>query len=65
MVIKICRQIDELGRLVIPVDLRKQYGFKPGDKVYFTAYDNGILIHSENYIYNNDAEMKNLTLKNG
>ena len=47
MGIKICRQIDELGRLVIPKDLREQYGLKPGDKVWFTAYDNGILIHSD------------------
>ena len=54
MGIKICRQIDELGRLVIPKDLREQYGLKPGDKVWFTAYDNGILIHSEDYTYNNE-----------
>ncbi|MBP3401675.1 MAG: AbrB/MazE/SpoVT family DNA-binding domain-containing protein [Clostridia bacterium] len=54
MKIKICRQIDKLGRLVIPADLRKQYGLKLGDKVWFTAYDNGILIHSENYIYNSE-----------
>lgn len=52
---KICRQIDELGRLVIPGDLRKRYGLKPGDNVYFTAYDDGILIHSEDCIYNNDT----------
>lgn len=54
MKIEICRQIDKLGRLVIPADLRKQYGLKLGDKVWFTAYDNGILIHSENYIYNSE-----------
>ena len=54
MEIKICRQIDELGRLVIPAELREQYGLKPGDKVWFTALDDGILIHLENYTYNND-----------
>lgn len=54
MNIMICRQIDELGRLVIPVDLRRQYGLKPGDKVCFTACDDGILIHSEDYNYKND-----------
>ena len=54
MKIEICRQIDKLGRLVIPADLRKQYELKLGDKVWFTAYDNGILIHSENYIYNSE-----------
>lgn len=54
MEMKISRQIDELGRLVIPKDLREQYGLKPGDKVWFTAYDNGILIHSEDYTYHNE-----------
>lgn len=54
MRIKICRQIDELGRLVIPADLRKQYGFRAGDKVLFAASENGILIQSEDMIYNND-----------
>ena len=54
MGIKIGRQIDELGRLVIPKDLREQYGLKPGDKVWFTAYDDGILIHSENMRYNDE-----------
>ena len=49
MGIKIMRQIDELGRIVIPKDLRDQYGIKPGDKLYFDAYDDGILIHTENY----------------
>ena len=56
MGIKICRQIDELGRLVIPKDLREQYGLKPGDKVWFTAYDNGILIHSEDMMYNDEPK---------
>ena len=54
MGIKICRQIDELGRLVIPKDLREQYGLKPGDKVWFTANDDGILIHSEDMRYNDE-----------
>lgn len=48
---KISRQIDELGRVVIPVQLRKQYGYEAGDKVYFDTYDNVILIHSEDYMY--------------
>ena len=49
---KFCREIDELGRVVIPAELRKQYGLEPGSKVCFTAYDDGILIHSENCVYN-------------
>ena len=56
MEIKISRQIDELGRLVIPKDLREQYGLKSGDKVWFTAYDNGILIHSENMTYHKEKK---------
>ncbi|MBO5269256.1 MAG: AbrB/MazE/SpoVT family DNA-binding domain-containing protein [Clostridia bacterium] len=50
MKIKMCREIDEAGRIVIPADLRRQYGLKGGSKVLFTAYDDGILIHSEDYI---------------
>lgn len=56
MAVNISRQIDELGRLVIPVDLRKQYGFKPGDKVWFTSYDNGILIHSDDMMHHKNEE---------
>lgn len=51
---KICRQIDEHGRLVIPTDLRRQYGLKPGDSICFSACDSGILIHSEDCMKNDD-----------
>lgn len=47
MEIKICRRIDRLGRLVIPADLRKQYGLKAGDNIRFIPNDNGILVYSE------------------
>ena len=53
MKMKICRVIDNLGRVVIPVDLRKMYGFNLGDKVWFSACDDGILIHSEDHAYGN------------
>ena len=56
MKIKICRQIDELGRLVVPVDLRRQYGIRPKDKVYFAVHDDGILICSEEYGYNDEGD---------
>ena len=59
MAITIIRQIDELGRIVIPKDLREQYGIKPGDKLYFDAYDNGILIHTENYRYRDEEQDDN------
>ena len=48
---EIIRKIDELGRLVIPKDLRKMYGFKTGDDVYFTCQDDGILLHNKDYWY--------------
>ena len=55
---EIFKQIDKLGRIVIPAEVRKIYGFKPGDKVFFSTQDNGILIHSKNYYYvrENDEE---------
>ena len=56
MAITIIRQIDTIGRIVIPKDLREQYGIKPGEKLYFEAYDNGILIHREGYAYGNDEQ---------
>ena len=54
MEIKIIRQIDEVGRIVIPIDLRKQYGFKPREKICFEPYDDGILVHREGYAYGNN-----------
>lgn len=41
---EIYKQIDKLGRLLIPIDLRKAYGFKEGDIVYLKAQDDGILL---------------------
>lgn len=40
---KYLRQIDELGRVVIPADLRGQYGFKAGEKVCLIACENIVL----------------------
>ena len=51
---KYLRQIDELGRVIIPADLRGQYGFKAGEKVCLIACENGILIHAEEQICNDD-----------
>lgn len=44
---KICRFIDELGRLVIPAELLKAYGLKPGERVCFCESDDGFLIRPE------------------
>ena len=56
MALEFIRQIDELGRLVIPKDLRVKYGFKPGDEVYLEASNNGILIRRECDAYGNDQQ---------
>ena len=56
MKLKIIRQIDELGRVVIPKDLREQYGLKPGKKIYFEACNDGILLHREGNTRGNDNE---------
>lgn len=55
---EICRQIDKLGRLVIPSDLRKAYGFKPGENVYFSMEENGILLHSKAFFYGSEKDKK-------
>ena len=55
---EINRQIDELGRLVIPKDIRVCYGLKPGTTVYFTLQDDGILIHTEDYCYERNEDDK-------
>lgn len=56
MAITIIRQIDALGRIVIPKDLRNQYDIKNGDKIYFNACDDGILICSERCECNEELE---------
>lgn len=55
---KIIRQIDKLGRLVIPIDLRKQYSIKPGDNVCFIAHEKGIIISSEDAFNNEEPRIK-------
>ena len=56
MAITIIRQIDALGRIVIPKDLRNQYDIKNGDKICFNACDDGILICSERCECNEELE---------
>lgn len=48
------RKIDELGRIVIPKDLRKQLGVKNGDPVKLKFADGNIVISktSENELRN-------------
>lgn len=49
MEIKIIRKIDELGRLVVPKDIRTTLDIQDGDELEFTV-ENGALVvrkHSE------------------
>ena len=41
---KVIRQIDELGRVVIPKDMRRILGIDCGDKIVFEADDKKITI---------------------
>ncbi len=38
------RQIDKLGRIVIPIDIRHMYNIEDGDKLLVIPQENGILI---------------------
>ena len=44
----VVRRIDELGRIVIPKELRERYGFD--GKVEIVATEEGVLIQSPNYV---------------
>ena len=41
---KTVTQIDSAGRLVIPIELRKRYGFKSGQKVMFVPSKDGVTL---------------------
>ncbi len=41
---KVIRQTDELGRVVIPRDMRRELGIECGDKIVFETEDNKIII---------------------
>ena len=45
---EITRLVDDLGRVVIPVHMRKARHIKPGDKVIIADTRSGILIKSAN-----------------
>ena len=40
------RGIDKLGRIVIPMELRKRHGFTDGGRVEFIEMEDGILVRS-------------------
>jgi AbrB family looped-hinge helix DNA binding protein len=49
MFYRVFRQIDELGRIVIPKELRERFGMKSGDEVMIEFDEDGIIIHPEEY----------------
>lgn len=44
------RKIDELGRLVIPKEIRNTLGFKPGDEIKIEIKNNQIILEKEKSI---------------
>ena len=45
------RQLDKLGRLVIPAEMRKELNINPGDELKMTVEGNGIFIAKSGCIY--------------
>lgn len=39
------RRIDHLGRIVVPVELRRQLGISPGDELGISVQDGAIVLH--------------------
>lgn len=44
MVKGIVRKLDHLGRIVIPIEIRKTLGIEPGDSLEILATDEGIIL---------------------
>lgn len=73
------RKLDKLGRLVIPIEIRKEMNLKPGDKVEVTKIGNSFNIskykdtfcpecltrceHTDNYCKNCGLNFKSLVKK--
>lgn len=41
------RPVDELGRIVLPVEIRRQMGLEPRDRVELVPMDGGLLLRKE------------------
>ena len=48
MEFKVEKRIDNLGRIVLPKDMRDYYGINLNDKLLLVATDKGILISAKN-----------------
>lgn len=42
------RKLDELGRIVVPADFRKENGWKQGDHIEITEYQDEIILKKPN-----------------
>ena len=42
--ISISRKVDELGRIVIPIEVRKELGIKDGESLDISVIDNKIVL---------------------
>jgi transcriptional pleiotropic regulator of transition state genes len=45
--IKVLRKVDELGRIVIPIDVRKQLGIKEGETLEISIENNKIVLEKK------------------
>ncbi len=54
----IVRRLDDLGRLVIPKEMRRQYRLKEGDSIEFFTEDDKIIIEKHNVFSRNMEEIE-------
>lgn len=54
----IVRRLDDLGRLVIPKEIRKQYRLKEGDSIEFYIENDRIIIQKYNVLSKHKEEIK-------
>lgn len=54
----IVRRLDDLGRLVIPKEMRRQYRLKEGDSIEFFTEDDKIIIEKHNVFSRNMDEIE-------
>lgn len=60
----IVRRIDDIGRVVIPKDIRRQYNLEEGDPLEFFTTEEGILLKKFNQAENFNWEGLNDYLNN-
>ena len=56
----IVRRLDDLGRLVIPKEIRKQYRLKEGDSIEFFIDNDRIVIQKHDIMSNHTNIPKNM-----